>query len=320
MSSHLLDINELRVIFRKGEKLIKALDGVSLTIEEGETFGLIGESGSGKSVTALSIMRLLGSNAEVQAKWAKFKEKDLFSLSEKEMQKMRGNKISMIFQDPMTSLNPAITVGKQIEEGLIIHQGMSLTNAKTRACELMEIVAIPDPYSNRVKFPHEFSGGMRQRLMIAMALACNPLLLIADEPTTALDMTVQAQVLELLKDLVQKFKISVLLITHDFGVIAELCDKVSVIYGGTIMEHAPIEVILNSARHPYTIGLLNCVAPLEKGLSNLEVIPGLPPDPSNFPPGCKFNPRCNFAKLICSKEAPPLKEIEQNHFVRCFLF
>jgi oligopeptide/dipeptide ABC transporter ATP-binding protein len=319
MLTDLLNVNELRVTFRKGEKLIKALGGVTFNIKEGEIFGLIGESGSGKSVTALSIMRLLDNNAEVQAKWLKFKDKDLLSLSEKEMQKIRGNKISMIFQDPMTSLNPAITVGRQIEESLIIHQGMSFANAKTRACELMEIVTIPDPHSNRSKFPHEFSGGMRQRLMIAMALSCNPLLVIADEPTTALDVTVQAQILELLKNLVKQFKISVLLITHDFGVIAELCDKVSVIYGGTIMEHAPIEVILKNARHPYTIGLLNCVVPLEKGTSELEVIRGSPPDPSNFPPGCRFNPRCNHAKLICSKEVPPLKEIEQNHFIRCFL-
>jgi oligopeptide/dipeptide ABC transporter ATP-binding protein len=320
MTTPLLDIKNLRVTFQKEGQLIKAVDGLSLTIHEGEVFGLIGESGSGKSVTGLSIMRLLDESAKIESTWIKLKDQDLFSLSEKEMRKVRGNKISMIFQDPMTSLNPSIPIGRQIEESLVVHLRMSMEKSKARVCELMEMVSIPDPKMSSKRYPHEFSGGMRQRVMIAMALCCNPLLLIADEPTTALDVTIQAQILELIKNLVSKLGTSIFIISHDFGVITELCDNVSVIYGGSIVERAPIEVILKKPKHPYTVGLLNCVISTEEKVGRLEMIPGLPPDPKNFPSGCKFHPRCKQSKKICSKEIPILREIDPGHFVSCFLY
>lgn len=317
MAKPLLDIKDLEVTFHQKNRVIKAVDGVNLTIGEGEVFGLIGESGSGKSVTALSIMRLLPTNAIAKASWVKLKGQDLILLNEKEMRKIRGNRISMIFQDPMTSLNPTIPVGKQIEESLIIHQEMAETKKTVRACELMEMVAIPDPKETRKRYPHEFSGGMLQRVMIAMALSCNPLLLIADEPTTALDVTIQAQILDLLRSFVLKLQISIVLITHDFGVVAELCDSVSIIYAGNIVEHAPVEIILKEAKHPYTRGLLNCIIPLDEEVGKLKTLPGLPPDPAKFPSGCKFYPRCELAQRSCSKEIPELREIKQGHLVRC---
>jgi peptide/nickel transport system ATP-binding protein len=320
MITPLLDVKDLTVSFPKGDKLIKAVDALSLTINEGEVFGLIGESGSGKSVTCLSIMRLLDESAKIESTWIKLKDQDLFSLNEKEMRKVRGNKISMIFQDPMTSLNPSIPIGKQIEECLITHLGMSWEKARVRLCELMEMVSIPDPKISRKRYPHEFSGGMRQRVMIAMALCCNPLLLIADEPTTALDVTIQAQILELIKSLVSKLRTSIFLISHDFGVVTELCDNVSIIYAGTIVEHAPVEVILKKAKHPYTVGLLNCVILPDEEVEKLEMIPGLPPDPSNYPSGCKFHPRCKQSREVCSKEIPIMREINPGHFVKCFLY
>jgi len=319
MTTPLLDIKDLKVTFQKEGQWIKAVDGLSLTIHEGEVFGLIGESGSGKSVTGLSIMRLLDESAKIESTWIKLKDQDLFSLSEKEMRKVRGNKISMIFQDPMTSLNPSVSIGKQIEESLIVHLDIPKEKARVRVCELMEMVSIPDPKMSSKRYPHEFSGGMRQRVMIAMALCCNPLLLIADEPTTALDVTIQAQILELIKNLVSKLRTSIFIISHDFGVITELCDNVSVIYGGSIVEHAPIEVMLKEAKHPYTVGLLNCVISTGEEAERLEMIPGLPPDPKYFPPGCKFHPRCKQSQKICSKEIPMKREIGPGHFVSCFL-
>ena len=320
MATPLLDVKDLRITFQKGGELIKAVDGLSLTINEGEVFGLIGESGSGKSVTGLSIMRLLDESAKIESTWIKLRGQDLCSLNEKEMRKVRGNKISMIFQDPMTSLNPSIPIGRQIEESLIVHLNISKEKARVRVYELMEMVSIPDPQISSKRYPHEFSGGMRQRVMIAMALCCNPLLLIADEPTTALDVTIQAQILELIKNLVSKIRTSIFLISHDFGVITELCDNVSVIYGGSIVEDASIEVILKEAKHPYTVGLLNCVISTDEEGERLEMIPGLPPDPKHFPSGCKFHLRCKQSREICPKEAPRLREINQGHFVRCHLY
>ena len=319
MISPLLDVKELKVIFPKGGKSVKAVDGLNLTVHEGEVFGLIGESGSGKSVTGLSIMRLLGESAKIEAAYIKLRDQDLLALDEREMRNVRGHKISMIFQDPMTSLNPSIPIGKQIEECLLIHLKMSREKTGARVCELLDLVSVPDPHVSRNRFPHEFSGGMRQRVMIAMALCCNPLLVIADEPTTALDVTIQAQILELIKKLVSEFRTSILLISHDFGVITELCDRVSVIYGGMIVEHAAIDVILNEAKHPYTTGLLNCVISAEKEVEQLEIIPGLPPDPTNFPSGCKFQPRCKWSNQNCSDQPPVLREINPGHLVRCFL-
>ena len=317
MAMPLLDVKNLRVTFRQKNRLIKAVDGLNLSIDKGEIFGLIGESGSGKSVTSLSIMGLLDANAKVEASWIKLKDQNLLTLTEKEMRQIRGNKISMIFQDPMTSLNPSITVGKQIEESLLVHRGMTKAQARDRTCELMDLLAIPHPQYTRNRFPHEFSGGMRQRVMIAMALSCDPGLLIADEPTTALDVTIQAQILDLIKMLVSKLHVSVLLITHDFGVVAELCKRVSIIYGGNIVEHATLEVILLKPKHPYTVGLLECVIPIEKEVENLEMIPGAPPDPARFPSGCKFHPRCRVSEETCSEQMPELKEIETGHLVRC---
>jgi peptide/nickel transport system ATP-binding protein len=319
MGTFLLDVKDLRVIFRKEDKLIKAVDGLDLTIDEGEVLGLIGESGSGKSVTALSIMRLIDGHARVEASWIKLRDQNLCDLSEREMQNVRGNQISMVFQDSMTSLNPSMTVGDQIEEGLKVHQRITTAKAKIKTQEMMEMVAIPDPKATSKRFPHEFSGGMRQRVMIAMALSCNPLLLIADEPTTALDVTIQAQILELLKDLVSKLRTSILLITHDFGVVAELCHKVSVIYGGNIVEQGPIDIILEEPKHPYTVGLLKCIIPLDQEVEKLAMIPGLPPDPKNFPFGCKFHTRCQFKETICLKEIPGIREIKPGHLVRCFI-
>ncbi len=316
MTTPLLEVKDLRVTFHKDHQAIKAVDGVDLTIRQGEVFGLIGESGSGKSVTALSLMRLAGEDANIQAASVNLQNQELLSLSEKEMRRLRGNKISMVFQDPMTSLNPSIRIGKQIEECLTAHTGMSRDEANARVRELMELVSIPDPEQSRNRFPHEFSGGMRQRVMIAMALSCNPLLVIADEPTTALDVTIQAQILELIKGLVASLQISVLLITHDFGVVAELCDTVSVMYAGTIVEHAPTQVILAEPEHPYTVGLLKCVIAPEQ--EKLEMIPGLPPDPSHFPSGCRFAPRCKWTDGTCSKQNPVIREIRPGHFVRCF--
>jgi peptide/nickel transport system ATP-binding protein len=315
---YLLDIRNLKVTFPARDKSVRAVDGLSLTLRRGEIYGLIGESGSGKSVTGLSIMRLLDAYARIEADWIKLMGQDLLLLTEAEMRKIRGNKISIIFQDPMTSLNPSMTVGKQIEESLTVHQGMRVQTARMKAYEMMEMVAIPDPKTSSKRFPHEFSGGMRQRVMISMALCCNPHLLIADEPTTALDVTVQAQILELLKTLVLKLQTSVLLITHDFGVVAELCDGVSVIYGGEIVEHAPTQALLNDPRHPYTIGLRDCIILPNKENSELEVIPGAPPDPKHFPAGCKFHPRCKLAREKCSREIPDFQQLNGNHFVRCF--
>lgn len=319
MSKPLLDIRDLRVTFHQQNKAVKAVDGVNLTIGEGEVFGLVGESGSGKSVSALSVMRLLNAAADVQAEWIRLEGRDLISLSEKEMRKIRGDRISMIFQDPMTSLNPSITVGNQIEESIMVHRGVSRAEARSRACDMMDMLAIPDPKETRERYPHEFSGGMRQRVMIAMALCCDPDLLIADEPTTALDVTIQAQILDLIKDLVRKLQVSVLLITHDFGVVAELCEKVSVMYAGNIVEHAPLEILLEEAEHPYTRGLLSCIIPLDEEVEKLEIISGLAPDPTDFPSGCRFHPRCDEARKLCSVRAPTLREIKPGHLLRCHL-
>ena len=316
----LLEVKELRVTFREKNRLIRAVDGVNLTIERGEIFGIIGESGSGKSVTGLSIMRLLGDGAQMQASRIKLEDQDLMLLKEQEMRHIRGNKISMIFQDPMTSLNPSIKVGKQIEESLFVHKKVTKIQATKRVLDLMDLLAIPNPRDTRNLYPHEFSGGMRQRVMIAMALVCDPALLIADEPTTALDVTIQAQILKLMAELASKLQVSILMITHDFGVIAELCKRVSVMYAGQIVEHAPVEVVLRQPKHPYTQGLLQCVIPLDEEKPSPQAIPGLPPDPAELHKGCSFSPRCKSTTNTCLEQMPELRAIKPGHFVRCFYY
>lgn len=314
----LLEVKDLKVVFHEKNKVLKAVEGVDLSIESGEIFGLIGESGAGKSLTGLSIMRLLEGNVDVQASCIKIKDQDLMSLTENEMRNIRGNKISMIFQDPMTSLNPGMKIGKQVEESLLVHKKATKSQAEKRVLELMDLLAIPNPKDAISRYPHEFSGGMRQRVMIAIALACDPLLLIADEPTTALDVTIQAQILQLMKKIVSELDVSILIITHDFGVVAEICKKVSVMYGGQIVEHGPVETILRNPIHPYTKGLLKCVIPLDEDAPSPESIPGSPPRLDEVRLGCRFSPRCESSEKKCSDQIPELKEITHDHFVRCF--
>jgi oligopeptide/dipeptide ABC transporter ATP-binding protein len=314
----LLEVKDLKVTFQEKNRLIRAVDGVDLAIEHGEIFGIIGESGSGKSVTGLSIMKLFGEGADMQASQIKLEGQDLMRLTEKEMRHIRGNKISMIFQDPMTSLNPAIKIGKQIEESLIIHKKVTKSQAEKRVLDLMNLLAIPNPLHTRNSYPHEFSGGMRQRVMIAMALICDPVLLIADEPTTALDVTIQAQIMDLMQELVSKLQVSILIITHDFGVVAEMCKRVSVMYAGQIVEHASVNVLLKQPLHPYSKGLLECIIHLDDEKPNPKAIPGQPPDPARLPKGCRFSSRCKLKTDTCLEQMPELKEINPGHFVRCF--
>ena len=325
-SEKLLEIKHLRTSFFSDVGEVKAVDDVSLSLEEGETLGIVGESGSGKSVTMLSLMRLLPENGRVVAGEVLFNGKNLTVCSERQMESVRGNEIGMIFQDPMTSLNPVFTVGNQLMETLRKHKKLSKRDAYERSVSLLSTVMIPDPERRIGQYPHEFSGGMRQRVMIAMALCCGPALLIADEPTTALDVTVQAQILELMKELNQKAKTSVVLITHDLGIIAGLCDRVAVMYAGTIAESGPVRDIFYRPRHPYTLGLLKSV-PNPKRLVKERLIPikGQPPDLLKPPPGCSFAPRCERTMKICLQKRPPMYAVGEaddngrGHYSACFL-
>lgn len=316
----LLKIDNLQLSFHTYAGEVQALRGVSLSLDHGEAIGIVGESGSGKSVTSLSIMRLLPPAAEVKKGEIKFEGRDLLSLSEAEMQQIRGNEIGMIFQDPMTSLNPVYTVGNQIMEPLILHQHLSRDEAAKKAVEMLSLTGIPDPEKRFKQYPHEFSGGMRQRAMIAMALSCQPKLLIADEPTTALDVTIQAQILALMKDLKERFNTSIIMITHDLGVVAELCSRILVMYGGTIVEEGSSRDIFYDPRHPYTWGLLQSVPDIRK-LEKERLIPidGQPPDLLMPPPGCPFCPRCQHAMRICAEARPELTEAGPGHRVACWL-
>jgi len=320
MSKKLLEVSNLKTHFFTDDGVVKAVDGVSFSIDRGETFGLVGESGCGKSVTALSIIRLIPDPPGKIVDGKVYLEgEDLIKKSETEMQKVRGNKISMIFQEPMTSLDPVFTIGSELMETIQLHQDLNKEEARKKAIEMLKTVGIPEPEKRMKEYPHQLSGGMRQRAMIAMALSCNPQLLIADEPTTALDVTIQAQILRLMDKLKEDFSAAVLLITHDLGVIAETCENVAVMYAGEIVEYGSVEDIFENAHHPYTVGLNKAIPRLDTDVEKLQIIEGNVPNLIDLPPGCKFYPRCPYAMDICKKEDPPLKEIETNHFSRCYL-
>ena len=316
----LLRVNNLRTSFFTSDGEVRAVDGVNFDIEDGKTVGLVGESGCGKSVTALSIMQLLPkSTGRIVSGEIQFQGRNLASLPQQEMRRIRGNEISMIFQEPMTSLNPVMTIGDQIAETVRLHQGASRSEARNRAIEMLRLVKIADPQKRVGNYPHQFSGGQRQRVMIAMALACTPKLLIADEPTTALDVTIQAQILELIGELQGRLGMAVLLITHDLGVVAERADEVAVMYAGKIVESAKPEVIFSRPKHPYTIGLLDSLPGWRGGKKRLAAIPGMVPSPLDWPTGCRFRDRCARADASCAAQPPPLIEIERQHRVACFM-
>jgi oligopeptide/dipeptide ABC transporter ATP-binding protein len=316
----LLSVRDLRTSFFTSDGEVRAVDGVTFDIEGGRTVGLVGESGCGKSVTALSIVQLLPKGiGRIVGGSLEFNGRDLANLGEEEMRRIRGNEISMIFQEPMTSLNPVMTIGDQIAETVRLHQGASRGEARNRAIEMLRLVKIAEAEKRVGNYPHQFSGGQRQRVMIAMALACTPKLLIADEPTTALDVTIQAQILELIGELQQRLGMAVLLITHDLGVVAERADEVAVMYAGKIVESAKPEIIFSRPKHPYTVGLLNSMPTSRGTKKRLEAIPGIVPNPLQWPTGCRFRDRCGRADLRCAEAQPSLAEIESQHRVACFV-
>jgi oligopeptide transport system ATP-binding protein len=314
----LLEVDNLRTTFRTEDGPVTAVNGLTFSLDAGETLGIVGESGSGKSVTALSIMRLLARTATVTADRIALLGENLPEKSEAEMRKIRGYKIAMIFQDPMTSLNPVLTIGEQIAEAVRLHLGLGKHDARERAVEMLDRVRIPMPEKRLGDYPHQFSGGMRQRVMIAMALSCNPQLLIADEPTTALDVTIQAQVLDLMNDLQHETGAAIILITHDLGVVAEFCRRVLVMYGGNMVEYATAEQIFAEPRMPYTQGLLASLPRLDER-RRLEPIHGQPPNLLRLPPGCAFAPRCAYRMPICA-EPVPLYDFGEDHVARCYLY
>jgi len=317
--NHILTIEGLRTTFRTYAGEVQAVRDVNIAVREGECLAVVGESGSGKSVTMLSVMRLLASNARIEGR-AVFNGVDLLSIPEREMRKIRGKDIAMVFQDPMTGLNPTLTVGLQLREGMMQHLGLSRAEADKRAIELLNLVGVPEPERRLKQYPHEFSGGMRQRVMIAIALACNPRLIIADEPTTALDVTIQAQILDLLKRLKKEFNTSIILITHNLGVVAGMADRVVVMYGGRVAEVATVEEIFEQPRHPYTWALLRAVPRLDRKKDRrLESIAGSPPNMLQPPPGCPFHPRCPYAMNVCAAEAPDMTPISPEHRAACWL-
>lgn len=318
-TDQLLAIENLSVSFTADDGVARAIDDVSFSIGAGETLGVVGESGCGKTVTALSIMRLIQSPpGHIDAGRILFRGDDLLSLPEKEMRKIRGNEISMVFQEPMTSLNPVFTCGYQVAEAVMLHQKVGKKEALERTIEMLGLVKIPDPRRVAKSYPHQLSGGMRQRVMIAMALSCNPSLLIADEPTTALDVTIQAQILELLQSLQERLNMAILIITHDLGVIAEMARRVVVMYAGQVVEQGSVIDIFREARHPYTIGLKESIPRLAEAGERLRVIPGKVPDPLEFPSGCRFSDRCRFAEYRCDNERVELRELGGRHNVRCW--
>ncbi|MCH7836745.1 MAG: ABC transporter ATP-binding protein [Chloroflexi bacterium] len=320
MAEPLLQVEELRTYFYTEEGVVKAVDGVTFHIEPGEILGLVGESGCGKTVSALSILRLIPiPPGKIVSGSVQFEGEDLISMSETHIRHIRGNKIAMIFQEPMTSLNPVLTIGRQLTETLELHLKMDRASAIQRAIELLEMVGIPEARTRINDYPHQFSGGMRQRVMIAMALSCNPKLLLADEPTTALDVTIQAQILELLTRLTRELGTSVIIITHNLGVVARYADRVNVMYAGKIIESATAEDLYHQPRHPYTLGLLRSVPRLDQARKEkLEPIEGMPPDLARIPPGCSFRARCRFAVDRCAEDVPPLLPVGNGHHSACW--
>lgn len=316
----LLEIKDLTVDFQTYEGRVKAVNTLSYDLHVGEKLGIVGESGSGKSVSSLQIMKLVAEAPGSKISGSiKYKDKEILTISEKEMQKLRGNEMSMIFQEPMTSLNPIITCGKQIAEVLQIHKNMKKKEAMQGAIKMMEEVGIANPEQRAKEYPHQMSGGMRQRIMIAMALACNPKILIADEPTTALDVTIQAQILDLMRKLNKEFNTAIIMITHDLGVVSELCDRIIVMYAGYIMEEALVDDLFTNPLHPYTQGLLRAIPTIEMEKRELQTIPGTVPNPTEHMEGCKFCPRCDCTMDICSKEEPPMTEVDGRK-VRCWKY
>ena len=315
----LLEVRGLRTHFHTDRGLFRAVDGIDFSVGRGRTVGLVGESGCGKSVTSLSVMGLVASPpGQVAADAILFEGRDILGLSADERRRLRGGKMSMIFQEPMTSLNPVHTIGQQIVEAIIAHTQLSPQAAKARAIEMLELVRIPSAKQRVDDYPHLLSGGMRQRVMIAMALSCEPALLIADEPTTALDVTIQAQILDLLQDLQRRLGMAMLIITHDLGVIAEIADEVVVMYAGKIVESAPVDALFADPQHPYTIGLLGSIPRIEVDRERLSTIEGSVPSPNNQPKGCRFAPRCPFADPRCHAEPPPLRDLGPEHRVACW--
>ncbi len=317
----LLELNDLHTYFTTKRGIVKAVNGVSYSVEAGKTLGVVGESGCGKSVSAMSILRLLDGNGYIESGSITFKGQELTTLEEKEMYAIRGNAISVIFQEPMTSLNPVFTIERQISEAFMVHQEMDKKEAARQSVRMLADVKIPNPEEVAKQYPHQLSGGMRQRVMIAMALACKPDLLIADEPTTALDVTIQAQILKLMNDLQKEKGTAILFITHDLGVINQMADDVAVMYSGEVVEMAPVEVIFTDGQysHPYTEGLMLSIPRLETAVqTKLEVIPGTVPHPLDLPTGCFFAPRCKYATDRCRSEHPVLEEVGEGHTIRCF--
>ena len=324
MQELLLDIRGLRTQFFTDDGLARAVDGVSYSLEKGETVGVVGESGCGKSVTALSVLRLIPDPpGKIVAGEIMFEGANLLQLSSSDMRRIRGNDISMIFQEPMTSLNPVFTIGNQITEAVRLHQGLNKKEALAKAVEALKLVGIPVPERRVHEYPHQLSGGMRQRAMIAMALSCNPKVLIADEPTTALDVTIEAQILDLMRTLQEELGTAIIMITHDLGVIAEMARKVVVMYAGKVVEQAPVERIFASANHPYTQGLLQSLPRVDKDASGakqrLQEIPGIVPSLLNLPAGCKFASRCPSVMPQCKEQEPPLEQVASNHYSACWL-
>lgn len=315
----LLSVKDLRTTFSTEKGPVTAVDGVTFNVQEGETLGVVGESGCGKSVTAESIMRLLNEKTTKYEGEIEYKGKNLLDLSPDEMRKIRGNEISMIFQDPMTSLNPVYTIGNQIAESIMIHQKLGKEKAYAKAVEMLKLTDIPSPEKRIHEYPHELSGGMRQRVMIAMALSCKPNLLIADEPTTALDVTIQAQIIDVINDLKRELNMGIILITHDLGVVAEICSRVVVMYLGQVIEEADVKTLFKSPLHPYTKGLLKSIPQIDGNRSQkLHVIKGTVPSLENMPKGCRFAPRCAFADDKCMNEAPNLDTVSPQQKVRCW--